>query len=233
MYVFVLRVSYVFLSFYGGLSWVYGFCACFLNIFVCLLWFYGRGQVGVRHVGMGGGELRTLGVLVSDRRLDSRRRLLRTLRGRKFRVARTALDHSLGLLGMTGTTSSDKGCTCILPGSTLCGHIARPVSVDGVKLDAKFRSVGFSNGVMIVGAQPKCTDDVTCGVSGDSVPRVLKAVTKSSAVFLIGGGNAARRRVVSVLSRIVPRLGRECWLVISECWGGELRGGGVRGVGEG
>lgn len=169
-------------------------------------WFYTALEVVVRGVGGGTGQLSTVGVVVSDGSIDSRRRLLRTLDGRNFRLARTALSHSLGRLGMTGTTGVGNGCMCILPGGVVCGHSGSR-DTDRVLVADKFISLRFSNGVTIVHAQPKCTDDVTCSVSGQRYPTVLNAVTKSSAVVLIIRRTTSRSRMHDFLSRVVPGVG--------------------------
>lgn len=185
---------------------VRGITGVFSFLCLCSQVFYGftTRSRWLYDVGDGGDELSTVGVVVSDGRMNDRRRLLRRLTGRKFQLARTALSHSLGRLGITGTTDVGKGCMCMLPGGAVCGHVARRRSTDRVLVRGKFVSVRFSTGLTMVGAHPKCTDDLTCSVSGQGFSRVLKAVTNSSAVVLIVHRNYAETKIGGTLSLVVP-----------------------------
>ncbi len=158
-------------------------------------------------VGGGRGELGTVGFVVTGRHVKDRRRLLGELCTRKFSLARTALSHSLGRLGITGATTDSNSCVCVLPDDPLCGHVVGKGRIHRRRIEDKFISVDFSTGVTIVGAHPNCTKNVTCSVSRRSLPPILTAITNSSAVLLIVGRGCARRTIGRRLRAVVPRVG--------------------------
>lgn len=164
-------------------------CSVVLFVFTTLL-------RGCADVDAGGRQLSTVYHVVRARGVKGRRRLLGRLRGDKFRIARTALSHSVGRLGIVGMRSKSKGCMCHLPS---CSTLVRPIG-----RRARCRpGVRFSNGLTIIGAHPKCTVKVTSSVSARTPYRVLNAVTKSSAVLVVPHRKVDQSGVMGTLTRFV------------------------------
>lgn len=66
---------------------------------------------GKRH-GLGGEQLTGVLSVVGSKGVRARRRLRTHLHSYKFRIARTAISHSVGRLELIGRLSRDKGCMC-------------------------------------------------------------------------------------------------------------------------
>lgn len=139
--------------------------------------------------------------LVREGSIRARRRLSTCLRGRKFRIARTAMSHSVHRLGLAGVSASgnERGCTIVA--STSSGVVRGCTEI----LERKFLSISTTRGVIIVGAISNVTKTITTTMSTVQVRRVINSLTKSSAVLYIVHASSSTIRVVGGLQGVMRR----------------------------
>lgn len=119
--------------------------------------------------------------LVARGTIAARSRLLRLLGGGKCGMARTAISHSVGRLGLVGAPMGGKHSGCSINDDNSSSSDTGFCSV----FSRSMVSITTTNGVYTVGYFSKATGTTTTTISTVGLRGMITALTNSSAVFIL------------------------------------------------